>query len=100
MIRKTKKYDNIWLGLGSAVVLTILSFFGFYLSNQAEFGSLSRFLTALQLTEMFSSVVSLSALPNLLLFFVFIWTKRNRSAKGVLTAVMLITIMVAYLRLG
>ncbi len=100
MIKKTKKYDNIWLGLVSAIVLTVLSFFGFYLINQSEFGALPKFFTALKLTEMFSSVVSLSALPNLLLFFIFIWTHRNRSAKGVLTAVMIITIMVAYLRLG
>lgn len=93
-----KKYDRLWIGLVGAVVLTIIGFFIFFAINKAEFSSFNDFINTLRLTQMFSSIVSLSALPNLLLFFIFIWTHRNRSAKGVLTAIMLITILVAILR--
>ncbi len=96
--KKTKKYDNAWLGLIGGFVLTLIGFLAFYLINQEEFPGFSNFIKALTLTDMFPSVLSLSALPNLLLFFIFIWTKRNRSAKGVLTAVMMLAILVAILR--
>lgn len=96
--KKNKKYDNAWLGLTGGFVLTLLGFVAFYFINQEEFPKLSHFIKALTLTEMFPSILSLCALPNLLLFFIFIWTHRNRSAKGVLTAVMILAILVAILR--
>ncbi|MDA3868129.1 MAG: hypothetical protein PF489_15465 [Salinivirgaceae bacterium] len=96
----TKRFDNIWLGLGLSIILTAIAFFGFYYINEDRFHTLSTFFNYITFTGMFSSVISLSALPNLILFFLFIWTRRYRSARGVLTAVMLITLLVAFLRLS
>ena len=37
-----------------------------------------------------AGLVSLSAIPNLLLFFVFIWTNWNKSARGVIFATLIV----------
>lgn len=95
-----KKYDNIGLGFALAVLLTAIAFIAFYFAAQEKFNSFHTFITYISFTGMFSSVMALSALPNLLLFFIFIWTNRNRSARGVLTAVVVFTMIVAILRLS
>ncbi|MFO7864357.1 MAG: hypothetical protein R6U85_10180 [Salinivirgaceae bacterium] len=95
-----KRFDNIWLGLALSFILTAIAFFAFYYVNEERFQTMSTYFNYITFTGMFSSVISLSALPNLILFFLFIWTRRYRSARGVLTTVMLITILVAILRLN
>jgi hypothetical protein len=47
---------------------------------------------------MLSKVVSLAAIPNLLLFFLFIWTKRNFSARGVIFATLLLAFVMLILK--
>ena len=95
-----KKYNNLWLGLALAIILTAVAFFAFYYAGENKFPTFQSYITYIRFTGMFSSVVALSALPNLLLFFIFIWTNRYRSARGVLTAVVLFTLIVAILRLS
>jgi hypothetical protein len=95
-----RKYDNIWLGISLAIILTAIAFFAFYFAGQEKFATFHTYISYISFTGMFSSVIAVSALPNLLLFFIFIWTNRYRSARGVLTAVVLFTLIVAILRLS
>ncbi|PLX23480.1 MAG: hypothetical protein C0599_04405 [Salinivirgaceae bacterium] len=95
-----KKYNNIWLGFGLSIILTAIAFFAFYLAGLDRFKTFHTFISYISFTGMFSSVMALSALPNLLLFFIFIWTNKYRSARGVLTAVVVFTLIVAILRLS
>ncbi len=53
-------------------------------------GTVGEFLQALKMMSILASVISLSAIPNLLLFFIFIWTNRIRSARGVIFATLII----------
>jgi hypothetical protein len=47
---------------------------------------------------MFSKVLSLATVPNLLLFFLFIWTHRNFSARGVIFATLLMAFVMLVLK--
>jgi len=61
-------------------------------------GTLSDFLSSFRKMHMLSKVISLSAVPNLLLFFVFIWTDRNHSARGVIFATLVVAAVMLILK--
>lgn len=52
--------------------------------------SLGTYLENFYRINKLASLISLAAIPNLLLFFIFIWTNMNRAARGVLIATFLI----------
>lgn len=56
------------------------------------------FLQRFQMLGMLTKVLSLASIPNLLLFFVFIWTHRNFSARGVIFATLLIAFVMLVLK--
>ena len=91
-----RKPDNMWLGLIPGLVLPLLTFF---IIGQLRYdGSFREFLSHFQATGMLSKVVSLAALPNLLLFFIFIWTERNYAARGVIFATLLVALVMLILK--
>lgn len=47
----------------------------------------------------FLPILSLCVIPNLLTFFIFIWTKRDKSAKGVLMATFAFAIYVGIMKM-
>ena len=59
---------------------------------------LMEFLSGFQQLGMLSKVVSLTAIPNLLLFFLYIWTDRNFSARGVIFATLLLAFVMLILK--
>ena len=56
------------------------------------------FLVGFQQLKMLSKLVSLAAIPNLLLFFLFIWTKRNFAARGVIFSTLLLAFLMLLLK--
>lgn len=79
------RYNNIRLGavlgmlapLLASAVIYIVAFRGM---------PLGEYLELLVFRKRLSSIVSLSVLPNLMLFFIFIWLNYLYSAKGVLAS--------------
>jgi hypothetical protein len=61
--------------------------------------SLKAFLEILWIQKSFSRILSIAVFPNLGIFFIFIWTNRLRSAKGVLGATFIFAIIVFAIRL-
>jgi hypothetical protein len=59
---------------------------------------LIEFLVQFQKLQMLSKLVSLSSIPNLLFFFLFIWTNRNFSARGVIFATLLLAFLMLILK--
>ena len=80
-----KKFDSVKLGFLLGLIAPILGAFFFYvfLIDKSDFGTFSK---AMKNPLILSPLIRLGAVPNLLLFFSFIWTKRDHSARGVLTA--------------
>ena len=92
-MEKKSKYDSLQLGLISGVILPLLAMVVIWLVNSE--GSLLNYLKGFQQMNSLAGLISLSTIPNLLLFFIFIWTNRNKSARGVLFA----TLVVAFIML-
>lgn len=95
----TQKYDSVILGtvlglLAPMVVLLIYYLIAYHGMNPAAF---YHYLTN---GEIFVPVISLCCfVSNLLLFFIFIWTKRDKSARGVLQATFVYAIYVCIMKL-
>ena len=92
----TKKFDTLLTGLIPALLLPVLTLLVFWLVKSDQ--GLLDFLARFQQMKMLSKVVSLAAIPNLLLFFVFIWTRRNFSARGVIFATFLLAFIMVILK--
>ena len=88
-----KRFNTLLTGLIPALILPTLTLVGFWILKSDR--GFVDFLRQFQEMNMLSKVVSLTAIPNLLLFFIFIWTNRNFSARGVIFA----TILLAFLML-
>ncbi len=59
---------------------------------------LGEFLSSFQRIGALSKIVSLSVIPNLLLFFLFIWTNRTFSARGVIFATLVVALIMLVLK--
>lgn len=61
-------------------------------------GGFFEFLTTFQHLGLLSKIVSLAAIPNLLLFFLFIWTDRTFSSRGVIFATLVLAFLMLVLK--
>jgi hypothetical protein len=91
-----KRFNSLLTGLVPALVLPALTLLGFWLVKSDR--PLAEFLVQFQQLKMLSKLVSLSVIPNLLLFFLFIWTNRNFSARGVIFATLLLAFIMLILK--
>ncbi len=87
------RYDVLWIGLLTGFLLPVLAFFVFFLAVREE-QSLSQFLAEVFSRNVFTQVISLCAVPNLLIFFIFIWLNWLYSARGALMATIILALLV------
>ncbi len=92
-----KKFDTLLTGLILGLILPALTLVGFWIVKSDR--GFVDFLVYFQEMKMLSKMVSLTAIPNLLLFFLFIWTKRNFSARGVIFATLLLAFLMLILKI-
>lgn len=92
-----RRFDTIIHGLVPGLVLPALTMLVIWFVRSDT--GLVDFLVRFQELGMLSKVVSLSAIPNLLLFFLFIWTNRNFAARGVIFATLLLALIMGVLKL-
>ena len=88
--------DTMLTGIFAGLILPMISFQAYvYLYRQGEtvIAVLERFV----LLNVLTHVISLACIPNLLLFFIFLWTGKERSAHGVIGATLIYAIIVAVL---
>jgi len=92
------KYDSITLGTVIGLLAPMLVFIIYYLSlfHGMELSAFFHYLTTM---EIFLPVSSLCAVINLLLFFICIWTNRDKSARGILQATFVYAIYVCIMKL-
>ena len=87
------KYNNLRIGLILGILAPMLGFlviFGVAFRGM----SISEYAELLVYNKKLSSIVSLSVIPNLLLFFIFIWLNYLFSARGVLASTLLFALVV------
>ena len=93
------KYDSVALGAVIGLFGPMLLFIVYYLIAYHGMRFVSFFHYLIN-GEIFIPIISLScAGSNLLMFFIFIWTKRDKSARGVLMATFVYAIYVCIMKL-
>ena len=93
-----KRFDRQQYGIILGLVVPVLAFIVTWAIRYE--GSLGAYLENFYRINKLASLISLAAIPNLLVFFIFIWTNMNRAARGVLIATFLmaaIMLVVKYL---
>lgn len=91
------KFNKLIIGFIGGLLLPVLTFVGIYLAlyNGKSFFD---FVEITWLQGNMSRVLSLSMLPNLGLFFAFIWTNKLKSAQGVLGVTIVLAFAIIILR--
>ncbi|PKP40639.1 MAG: hypothetical protein CVT95_13345 [Bacteroidetes bacterium HGW-Bacteroidetes-12] len=92
------RFDNTLLGVVVGIVATIISFF-IIVKYIYPFEFYDQSLRSLWLYIIGPKILSLGAIPNLGFFFLFIYTNKLKSARGVLGATIFIAVVVFVLKL-
>ncbi len=91
------KFNKPIIGFIGGLLLPVLTFVGIYLALYNGKNFLD-FVEITWLQRNMSRVLSLSMLPNLGLFFAFIWTNKLKSAQGVLGTTIVLAFIIIILR--
>jgi len=95
-MKTPKRFDTMWWGLIPGIILPLTTLIIIW-AVQYD-GGFIQFLKEFQQFGLLSKVVSLAAIPNLLLFFLFIWTDRTFSSRGVIFATLLLAFLMLVLK--
>ncbi len=96
MITKKLSYNTQGTGLIIGLVLPILVMFIFYEFRNMQ--SFDMFINLVKKAGILTHLISLCVLPNLFVFFIFMWTNRLHSAKGVIGATFIYTFIVLIMK--
>jgi hypothetical protein len=88
-------YDKRLTGFTIGIIFPIIVLVLFYLYRNPQ--SFSLFYEQMLSINIISRLVSLCVIPNLLVFFIFIWTNRYKSAYGVIGATFIYALVVLIL---
>ncbi|NOY37141.1 MAG: hypothetical protein GXO83_06160 [Chlorobi bacterium] len=94
---KKAKYDVQLTGWITGLVLPLLSFFIISKLMLTE-GTLIEFIAKADKANVLSKFMSLAMLPNLLLFFIFLWTRWDRASRGVLAATIVLAVVIVIVK--
>jgi hypothetical protein len=95
-MKNERSLNSMMWGLIAGILLPVLSVLVIWLIRYD--GGVLEFLSDFHQMGMLSKVVSLATLPNLLLFFICIWTNRNFSARGVIFATLIVAFVMLVLK--
>jgi len=89
--------NNIYVGISLGIISPIVSFLIMYNVRIKQQGFVT-FMEQIIQVGLLSKLLSLAVLPNLGIFFIFIWLNYTNSARGVLlsTIIMAVTVMIIY----
>lgn len=82
MVKKSR-FDSLQLGVIMGLVVPAVGFLVFYMSNFSKV-TFSYFVEYATQIAAISKILSLSLLPNLLVFFLYIWKNYYLTARGIL----------------
>ncbi len=92
------KFNNQLFGVILGLLLPVLSFLGIYLVLSGSL-SLTEYFQKIYQSPIFTKLLSLAVIPNLLLFFIFIWLNYLKSARGIVGATILSAFIIIVLKL-
>jgi len=104
---KKYNFNHFLLGFTAGLVFLLVAFYIILLINKSIIGYTERsamdFLKYLLeyeagKSEIIPKLLSLSAIADLLLFFIFIWTEKLKSARGVIAATLALGVVIVVLK--
>ncbi len=79
------KWNKIVFGLVPGMLVPVITYFLIYLNLSGD-KNMVEYFNSLASTNVLTKILSLAVVPNLLLFFIFIWADLLKTARGVLSA--------------
>lgn len=95
---KPPKFNKPYVGLILGLLLPVLSFILYYYYKTKGDMSLIDYFNLLVHYQLFMTILTLSVLPNIILFFIFKKLDYWYSIKGLVTAIFIYTMIVVVLR--
>jgi uncharacterized membrane protein len=91
------KFDKFWLGFILAILVPVITLF---ITYHHTFGNqhVPEFFQFLRDRHIMSKLFSLCVLPNLALFFLYIWGNFLKGARGVLAATILVAVIIVFIQ--
>lgn len=93
---KKRHFDSLATGLVPGLILPLVTMIVIWAVKYED--GLITFLRRFQQMGILSKILSLSVIPNLLLFFVFLWLNRSFSARGVIFATLIMAFVMLMLK--
>ena len=90
------KYDEQKIGLITGLIIPVFTIIVFYFVRNPK--SFESFLNQIIGVNIYSELISVCVVPNLLLFFIFIWTDRMQAARGVIGATFIYALLIVILK--
>ena len=91
-------FDSLWLGLVVGIFVPVLALIMFYYSSFTNV-SFHYFIEYSSQIRILPKIISLCVVPNLGVFFLFMWRNHYYSARGIILATLIITFVVLGLKL-
>jgi hypothetical protein len=88
-----QKIDKLWIGLTLGLIVPAITFFMIYLFAYPKH-SFVTYYEMIAAKKFLSQILSLAVIPNIGVFFLFIWANRLSAAKGVLAATFIVAFFV------
>jgi len=88
-----KKIDKQWIGLILGLIVPAITFLLIYIFAFPKTDTITYF-EMIKAKKFFAQILSLAVIPNIGVFFLFIYTNRLSAAKGVLAATFVIAFIV------
>lgn len=85
--------NSFWFGLGTGLIIPLITVVIAYYQVYS-YMEVSVFYERFVTLKLFSAFLSLCALPDMLLFFIYIWGNRLFAARGTLTSIFILTVLV------
>jgi hypothetical protein len=89
--------NKMWIGILLGLLSPSIAFAGYYLLKY-KFMTIHEFINFLKLGDIYTSVISLCVLANLVVFYPFIWKEKWNGARGVLAATFIWAALVLILK--
>lgn len=85
--------DKLWIGIVLGTVVPVITFFIIYLFAIPSQSNVP-FTEVMATKGFFTQLISMAVLPNVGVFFIFIWTNKLMAAKGVLASTIILAVFV------
>lgn len=95
---KKSKFNNTFSGLFLGILVPVITFFILYYILSGDL-TLNDYLKRLIDRNIQGHFISISVIPNLLVFFIFIWLNTMKAARGVLLSTFIWAFLILALKL-